>query len=467
MSDYFHRLETELAGLTERGAHLDRPVRGPRPRWMLLAPAIGLAVAVVVAALILVSLKPDTISREPAVRHRGVVPGEVISPLGSHPTLRQLLANFAVLRRPQTAADRSWRPAGGCCGSSRQLYGLTRRATVLSGGYRVFLDVEQFTIGGQRNLPAGSYVLSLDIIAPNGNTSGGSYEGGSYFMPLSFGGAGPLRRSSHSDVFAGIVPDGVSSVTWTFGCQPGRAAARFCAGNPTPSFTVPVVNNVAAAHLPGVGSCAECQLVGKVVWRGPDGRVVASFPQGFGNLPAPPFLTGGHGSSVLRVLAPNGVGNVLLGQSSSNAIQGLSQLLGTAADTNVPTGGCGIDHESVWASPASADPLTIFERRGRFVGYQYGAPVNEIGLQRGPGAVLTTPKMLMLGDTIRVAKRLYRNGFETSAARGVGRWRLVEQGGILYGYVLPTIYPLRRVIGQNPVATIDAGDTGCSPRGKP
>ena len=195
MSDYFKRLEAELAGRTEQGAHLDGRVGGQHWRRTLLPVAIGLPIAVAVAAVLLVSVRPHTSSRHPAARLRGVVPGEVIRPLSAVPSLHQLLANFGVLRRAQTALDRSWRPVCGCAGAARQLFGLTRRAVELSNGYRVFLDVEQFTVGGQLNLPAGSYVLNLDIVAPNGNTSGEPYQGGTYTIsPLSFDGPGPLAR---------------------------------------------------------------------------------------------------------------------------------------------------------------------------------------------------------------------------------------------------------------------------------
>ena len=172
---------------------------------------------------------------------------------------------------------------------------------------------------------------------------------------------------------------------------------------------------------------------------------MASFPRGFGNLPAAPFLTGGRGNRTLHILRSRGIGTVLLGEPAPKAVAALTQLLGAPAHTNVPTSNCGIDHESVWTSPTVADPLTVFERSGRFVGYQYGAPVDQIGLQLGPGVVLTTPTSLMLGDTIGVAKRLYPTGFNTHPARGVGRWGAVGNGGTLYGYVLPTIYPLRVV----------------------
>jgi hypothetical protein len=201
-----------------------------------------------------------------------------------------------------------------------------------------------------------------------------------------------------------------------------------------------------------------------VTWRTLDGRVV-SF-SGFGNLTAPPFVKGWRGSPVLRVLLPSALGTVGLGEASSTAIQAIERLLGSPANDNVPVQDCGIDHESVWTSPTAAEPLTIFERAGRFVGYQYGAPAREIGLVREPGAILMTGRGLTLGDTVGVARRLYGTGLATSAAHG-GVWSAVGNGGTLHGSVLPTIYPLRVVTDKNPVATIDAGDTGCPPSSTP
>jgi hypothetical protein len=138
----------------------------------------------------------------------------------------------------------------------------------------------------------------------------------------------------------------------------------------------------------------------------------------------------------------------------------IGKLLGPPADAHVRTGGCGIDHESVWTSRAVAEPLTIYERQGRFVGYEYGAPVSEIGLMRGPGAVLVTPRGLTLAATVAMARRSYGTNFVTSAAGG-GTWHARGQGGTLRGLVLPITYPLRVVTARNPIATISAGITGC------
>jgi len=291
-------------------------------------------------------------------------------------------------------------------------------------------------------------------------------------FPLSSGGSRRRRANTlgsppadRQAVWASVVPDGVASVSWTFDC--GGLPQRFggCAGLRSRTFTLPSVDNVAALQVPSRWNCTGCSSPDQVTWRSADGRVVASFSGRTGNLAAPPFVKGGRGPRILRVLHPSAVGNARLGQDSSTATHTLAQLLGPPADANVRTGGCGIDHESVWTSPAVSEPLTIFEHAGRFVGYRYGAPVNEIGLQPGPGAVLATRGGLTLDDTVKVARRIYGTAFTTYASDGDGSWRTISDGGTLGGSVLPTTYPLRVVTGRNPIATIHVGDTGCPPAG--
>jgi hypothetical protein len=79
------------------------------------------------------SAAAQTVRAQLAARLR-VVEAEVhdpLNPLGSTPNLSRLMANFAVLRRPQSAADRSWHPQCSCAGSATQLGRLTRFAMKL------------------------------------------------------------------------------------------------------------------------------------------------------------------------------------------------------------------------------------------------------------------------------------------------------------------------------------------------
>ncbi len=94
------------------------------------------------------------------------------------PTLGQLLAHFAVLRRPQTAADRSW-GEGDIGPYWRPLNGLTRLAATSSNGDRVFLTVDQFRgpapHGHVAAVPkVGSSSMSVSVVDKQGNDSSGA-----------------------------------------------------------------------------------------------------------------------------------------------------------------------------------------------------------------------------------------------------------------------------------------------------
>jgi hypothetical protein len=392
--------------------------------------------------------------------------GENIDPLGAAPTQAQLLANFAVLRRPQQSLDHSWHPNCDCGHAARQLGNLTRFVQSIGHrSYRIYFDVEQFISPGQDNLPAGSFELNVDAVARNGNVSSSSFGPNTQFTVWPF--------SPYPNLWVSVVPDGVASVTWTFTCSRAQALARFgmCSKAGSQTVQAPVINNLAARQVTVLGGCRR--MVGPprsphcpgarattVVWRAADGQLVATFP-GFGNLPAPPFVKGGRGRGPLRTLRSTGVGGATIGQGWQSAENLITQTLGPAADRDVAVRNCGIQHETVWTSPAVADPVAVFERNGRFAGYTYGAPVNQIGLVQGPGAVLETARGLTIGQTIAQASRLYGR-LPTTARHGVGTWSTTGPGTSLSGLVLPTIYPLRRVTGSNPIATIDAGNIGCT-----
>lgn len=471
--------------LAELGAQFDRAARrrlGPGARTRhrvsfggLVAGLTGVAaIGIGVAAIALLSHSkadhprtPTAVSVQRRYRSR---PGrgardEDISPIGAAPTEAQLLANFAVLRRPQNALDRSWRPDCDCAGAARQLGNLTRFVRSIDRGkYRIFFDVEQFIAPGQDNLPAGSFELNVDAVERNGNVSSSSFGPNTQFT------VGPF--DPYPNLWISVVPDGVASVTWTFTCSREQTRARVspCSRVGSQRVTAPVINNLAARQVTILGGCRR--MVGprsfrrcpaadatSVTWRAAGGRVLANFP-GFGNLPAPPFVKGGRGNRSLRTLRTTGVGGARIGQDWRSAEDEITHTLGAAADRDVAVQDCAVRHETVWTSPAVADPLTIFERNGRFAGYTYGAPVDQIGLVRGPGAVLRTARGLTIGQTITEASRLYGR-LPTTANHGIGTWSTTGPGSRLSGLVLPTIYPLKHVTGSNPIATIGAGNTGC------
>jgi hypothetical protein len=380
---------------------------------------------------------------------------------GNGLTLKQLLANFAILNRSQSAADRNWKPP--CdCGSTVQIHDLTRLAAKLPNDNRVFLDVKRYVDGG-------SYLLSLNIVGRNGNTTSESYGSNTQYSinPLSTGrsagpGQSPLHPSHNSQVFAAIVPDGVATVQWTIAVSCPKVASRLGARCPAPgsqTVTVPVSNNVAARMLPGIDSDPFFAHVMKVVWRSQSGRVITSF-NGYGNLPAPPLLNGQINTGTRRILSATAIADAPIGEPSAKAIQTLTKLVG-APESNVAVSSCGIDHETVWSSPTVADPLTLYERGGRFVGYRYGAPPSQIGMVQGPGVVLTTNTGLTLATRISTARHLYPRGFSTKSSPKLGSWTITSGTTKLYGYALPNYYPARTVAGGDPIATVSAGNTGC------
>jgi hypothetical protein len=211
-------------------------------------------------------------------------PTPVGRPVPNGPAMKHLLANLAILRRPQSAADRSWKPP--CdCGSTVQVRNLTRLATTLPNNNRVFLDVKQAIAGGGQTLAPGSYILSLNIVARNGNTTTApvNSNGQNSTYPLSIRsfarGGGPLQPSASPQAFATVVPDGVATVKWTIVVSCPKVAIRLgrhCPKPGTQTVTVPVTNNVAAQMLPGIDSDPFYARVSKVVWLSQNGRVIRS-----------------------------------------------------------------------------------------------------------------------------------------------------------------------------------------------
>ena len=208
------------------------------------------------------------------------------------PTLSQLLANFAALRRPQTAADRSWQPPPSGR-YARSLPRLTRLAGTLPDGTRIFLTVQRYTGPGWPSVyPVGSYELDVNIVPANGkyvdSTNFGPNVNYTVF-PLSSSPPGAVRQGlagSSAPTWASIIPNGVSRVRWTFACTPAGCAQR------RETVVVPVHENVAAALIPATqperGSSHTLRRIWQpvtITWYGRGGRVVASYGQSATILP--------------------------------------------------------------------------------------------------------------------------------------------------------------------------------------
>jgi hypothetical protein len=460
-ANYFDQLESELRAAvpraTKRRARLGwAPPRPPRVGVLLSVVGVGVTVAVVVVFASLAGHRRTT-THPPALRHsfpsaRQVPP----APLGSVPTLQQLLENFAILRG-----------SGGGDPFSPGQKNLTRVARVFPGGYRVYVYVRRFSGARTPNLATEAYALNFGIEDSHGNGSATSFGPDVNYAvdPISWG-APPGLRSGHpgeKTLWASLVPDGVATVTWTFACRPApHTNPRICAGFRAQTVTMRVVNNVAASDVAGLGRGA----MPEVTWRSADGRVLGPSFGGYGNFAAAPFVKGEREGHELRVLLPSGIDGAKFGQPSSSAIETIMRLLGPPAQVDVRTGSCGIDHETVWASPTTANLLTIFQRAGRFVGYQYGVSVERIGLIQGPGAVLATANGLTLNDTVADGRQLYGSAFTTTTTNGgtsqaTANWQVTSNSGRLSGNVLPTTYPVRGITPSDRIANIAAGEIGC------
>ena len=487
---YFDQLEDELrdAVLRAGGGAADQrelPARAQphrRRRWLSvpLLALNGLVVTAIAVALIVVlghgHTAPTTPTNPATAPPNERIAGHAIEyGPGAVPTLRQLQANFAVLRRSQTSADRSWKPQCGCGSSATQLTQSTRLARRLPDGVRVFLDLERYRVN-QADQRAGSVAMDYSLVEPNGNVVSVPYSSGSYDVYAS--------ATSGRD-FISLAPDGVRTVTWYFSCQ---GTSSRCDGVRPFNVTVKVVGNVAARrltrrtcppprsfsprerrdHTPIVRRITACDTPMQTIWRNATGQIVASFPQGYGNLPAPPFVKGPQSTQTLAELSPGGVGTARIGDSAAPTVLTLDRLLGSRTVTRASVPGCPEEREIVWTSPAAASPLTIYTRGGRFVGYRYGAPVDQIGLVRGPGDVLTTTQGLNIGETVSQARHLYGNAFTARAvtsgseAGRAGAWRTSTGKGSFGGAVLPSRYPVKAVAGADRIATITAGTTGCA-----
>ena len=457
--DFFDALEAELRAAVPRAARRrggSRSRRWPlRPSAIAIGLSVATTVAVAVAAFVLLGHRHAPLPRPPVTQHRRNPPtttsgtGSDYS-LGAVPTLAQLRANFAVLRRPQTAADRAQNPPCGCGAVDRRL---TRLARTLPDGSRVYLIVPR----SLADAPIGSVprsAMQVFVAEPNGNGHSFAFgpNVGYAHSPIDLGGLG-LRRPSNSR-WVGIVPDGVASARWTV-C--GSSAGSRCARPRT--YTVPVIDNIATQTIPSSGQCVGCRRVEQVDWLARDGTIVGRFDHGY-NLGAPPFVAGGHGSRTLQTLTPTGIGSARIGQPIAAATTALTALLGPPADVSVRTGGCGIDTENAWASPATASPLTVYVAHGRFVGYRYGGTWQGLAIAPGPGARLATARGVTLGTSIGTTRNRYPAALQTQP-HGSTNWQLTIGTSTLSGQVLPIRYPLHTVTAANQIANIAAGNTGC------
>ncbi|MGI8714291.1 MAG: hypothetical protein ACR2NR_14165 [Solirubrobacteraceae bacterium] len=442
MSDYFEQLESELRTAVPRAVAAPARRWGRdrgRPRLGHVALGFGVAVPVVVAVLAIALLG-----------HQGRSGGQLgpsappsSQAVGRVPTLAQLKANFAVLRRPQTAADRSWRPD---YGSKRphELRGLERLARRLPGGERVFLTVD-------RAAPNG-YVLRLWIVFADGDVAGSSFTAGDDYTVIPLPSSAPGEPATR---WTSILPDGVVGVRWRFSCRARRA------GCPPVAQRVAVGANIATAEVPGTTSCSDgsCREAQTASWRGSAGTVRADF-RAHERLAAPPFVAPGpssaHHPGRAVTLTGDGFGPLRFGTPRAATVARIERTLGRPALPPSATE-CGVVQVSwpIVINPATgallrAQELTLVFGHGRLVGYQY----------RGKDATAAvTARGLRLGDTLARGRRLYGRAFSISSAQR-GTWSVRTPQGRIDGYA--SGQPAHGDVSpRSTVASIDAGEVGC------
>ncbi|MGH3745672.1 MAG: hypothetical protein ACRDTP_12500, partial [Mycobacteriales bacterium] len=460
-ADYFDRLEDELRAAVSRVAawpevghgaadtSADASANGSagRTRRLLrrvpLAP-IGLAVAVAVAVVVVVGAVALLGHRPNATTGPGHPSGPPPSTASAYPTLRQLKDNFAILRRPQTAADRSWRPNYGD-NPPQTLPGLARLARRLADGDRVFLTV-------QHDPPTAGYELFAWMVYRDGDTNGYGFGPPSYgLLPL------PTSVGVDTTRWTSIVPDAVNQVIWTFGCPRATASCRRLVRSVRPA------KNIATAAIPGTSSCTAgtCREVIAASWYATDGGVVAHWSlREHTRLTAPPFDAPKPPPALWPehqvVLGNHEIFDVHFGQPLAALVRRVRPMLG-APKISHGTPMCGVDGMAVWPASRAGEQLQVTTRRSRIVGYQYGAAD---GPSKPRGRSLATTRGLAIGDTLARGRALYGRRFRISNAQG-GTWSVGTGYYGLRGYAWANRTDSVPVGLHSPVSSIAAGDVGC------
>lgn len=243
------------------GAAQSPPPRSQRgglvSRGMRALPALA-AVAVCLVVVIVAVTGPRS-----AHPHAGVTgssrPGWNATD-GQHPSLRALMAHFAVLRRPPSAADRAAarRFAFGIGTKGRTEYPTFVRLAGEANGIPVYFVVyaeHQHAATG----PVTGY--SLQIMSGDGN----NYAAGNYLIfPTA-----EISDSGARRAFISVVPDGVRTVRWRFACRSTAAGCVLPAGQR--SLSAPVRNNIAVVALRTLDPGTSYPGAVSVTWYRDDG----------------------------------------------------------------------------------------------------------------------------------------------------------------------------------------------------
>ena len=131
--------------------------------------------------------------------------------------------------------------------------------------------------------------MNVTLVEPNGNGFGAPYSPNVNYtiFPLDFGQTPVRLRHQHPGLSTGVprltgipiwtsvVPDGVSSVRWTFAC-PARSGP--CHGFHGPLVVhVPVRNNIAVAIVARTNACGRICFTPRVAWYSGKDALIATY----------------------------------------------------------------------------------------------------------------------------------------------------------------------------------------------
>jgi hypothetical protein len=446
MSNYFQRIETQLLDAVERQArsrstvsrwpwqkvgHLVRGSAG----WGLVAASIVVVVLVVIMALGVGASKPHT---SPASGGAGSSRAQLVRVLG-------------VLSRPQTPAARAFartgwpQPPRGPGSHIRPDRPLIRLTTMTPWGAKVF--VVPLTPPANPTLARSlgeTVALWVQGIGWSDYSRASDITAGNAWGPQT-----TVRRPGGrlETRFFELVPNGVAKVVfYRLSALPRPGAPARISG----SVAATVHNNIAVFRMQ-VAAAGAFPI--DAAWYAANGRLVRRLGA---NNPEP------RPGTTADVLGANGIASVKFGASAAVVRAEIDTLLRQPGGPYARGGSCGLDHRIQWWDDRAATGLsllTTYFRRSRFVGYEYGD--YETQPRAAPaGPTLATTRGLRIGDTPARATELYGGAFTTSAAQG-GSWSLRTAGGSIDGY-LSGVPGHGGAGGQIVVATIDAGDVGCS-----
>ncbi len=166
------------------------------------------------------------------------------------PTLRELQANFAVLRRPATASEHAMLATFAVRTNDQSEAPEYVRQAGVADGVRVYFVVDPIF----RHESYGAVVGYQMMVA------GFNYIPGDYLIfPSVMGGFGQQQS------YLSVVPDGVRTVRWQFTCSPYTASSG-CQLPAEKVVSVPVRDNLAVLPITNGGNPTAYPNVNRVTW---------------------------------------------------------------------------------------------------------------------------------------------------------------------------------------------------------